>query len=301
VFDALLAALNATGAPTLLVFEDVHWADEATLDLLRFVGRRIVNVPALVVATYRDDEVGPVHPLRIVLGDLATFPGIRRVKLEPLSPAGVRELADFTDVDPDDLFRRTGGNPFFVTEVLAAGTREVPPNVRDAVLARAARLPPDARAVLDAAAVIGGRIEPWLIDGVSGAPPGGRSRSPVRLAKCSASGRCTPRVPKRHALQAARAGYDLADQHGQDTYILAELACWRTRVGDVFEPPSTASGPFALELCGDWRGARAQWLALGCPYEAAIACISGDEAARRDAAREMEALGASRSAAALAR
>jgi hypothetical protein len=95
------------------------------------------------------------------------------MKLAPLSPVGVRELASSSDVDPDDLFRRTGGNPFFVTEVLAAGTREVPPNVRDAVLARAARLPPDARAVLDAAAVVGGRIETWLIDSMSGAPPGG--------------------------------------------------------------------------------------------------------------------------------
>jgi transcriptional regulator with XRE-family HTH domain len=173
VFDALLTALNAADEPTLLVFEDVHWADEATLDLIRFIGRRIVKVPALVIATYRDDEVGPIHPLRIVLGDLATFPGFRRVKVAPLTRSGVRELAASSVLDPDDLFQRTAGNPFFVTEVLAAGTSDVPASVRDAVLARAARLSADARLVLDAAAVIGGRIEPWLIDRVSGAPPGG--------------------------------------------------------------------------------------------------------------------------------
>ncbi len=166
VFDALLAALHTSDRPTLLVFEDVHWADEATLDLLRFLGRRVAAVRALVVATYRDDEVGSTHPLRIVFGDLATFPAVRRLQLTPLSESAVRELAQGTDLDPAELYRQTGGNPFFVTEVVAAGTREVPPSVRDAVLARAARLPSHARPVLEAAAVIGGRIEPWLLDGV---------------------------------------------------------------------------------------------------------------------------------------
>ena len=166
VFNALLAALNAGDQPTVLVFEDVHWADEATLDLLRFLGRRVATVRALLVATYRDDEVGPAHSLRVVFGDLATFPAVRRLQLTPLSRAAVRELAQNTDLDPEELYRQTGGNPFFVTEVVAAGTREVPPSVRDAVLARAARLPAHGRAALEAAAVIGGRSEAWLLDGV---------------------------------------------------------------------------------------------------------------------------------------
>jgi transcriptional regulator with XRE-family HTH domain len=166
VFDALLAALSHGDRPTVLVFEDMHWADEATLDLMRFLGRRMAALRALLVVTYRDDEVGRAHPLRIVFGDLATFPAVRRLQLTPLSVAGVRELAQGTDLDPDELYRQTGGNPFFVTEVVAGGTREVPPSVRDAVLARAARLPAHARPVLEAAAVIGGRIEPWLLDGV---------------------------------------------------------------------------------------------------------------------------------------
>ena len=173
VFDALQAALNEGEPPTVLVFEDVHWADEATLDLLRFFGRRMAAVPALLVATYRDDEVGPVHPLRVVLGDLAAFPAIRRLQLTPLSEKAVRELARDTDIDPEELYHQTGGNPFFVTEVLAAGTREVPPSVRDAVLARAARLPPHSRAVLEAAAVIGGRIEAWLLEAVARVTDGG--------------------------------------------------------------------------------------------------------------------------------
>ncbi len=173
VFEAVRAALLLAKRPTVVVFEDVHWADEATLDLIRFLGRRLAALGALVVATYRDDELGPVHPLRIVLGDLATFPTVRRLQLAPLSEAAVRELAQSTDVDPEELYRQTGGNPFFVTEVLAAGTSEVPPSVRDAVLARAARLSPPGRAVLEAAAVIGGRIEASLLDAVAQAADGG--------------------------------------------------------------------------------------------------------------------------------
>src|SRR5919202_321770 len=70
LFSAFIGELQSR--PAIVVFEDVHWADEATLDLLRFLGRRIARTPALLVMTYRDDEVGPRHPLRIVLGDLAT-------------------------------------------------------------------------------------------------------------------------------------------------------------------------------------------------------------------------------------
>jgi predicted ATPase len=72
LFDATLAALTASGRPSVIVFEDVHWADETTLDLLRFLGRRVGATPALVIATYRDDETGAAHPLRTLLGDLAT-------------------------------------------------------------------------------------------------------------------------------------------------------------------------------------------------------------------------------------
>ena len=75
------------------MFEDVHWADEATLDLLRFLGRRIGNTRALLIATYRDDEVGSKHPLRILLGDLATSSSVRRIALQPLSEKAVTQLA----------------------------------------------------------------------------------------------------------------------------------------------------------------------------------------------------------------
>ena len=70
VFSGMLTELQ--DRPAIAVFEDVHWADEATLDLLRYLGRRIARTTALLVLTYRDDEIGPTHPLRTVLGDLAS-------------------------------------------------------------------------------------------------------------------------------------------------------------------------------------------------------------------------------------
>jgi DNA-binding CsgD family transcriptional regulator len=166
VFAALLGDLGE--AATLVIFEDAQWADEATLDLLQYLGRRLHTTRALLVVTFRDEEVGRGHPLTTVLGDLATLPSVRRMTLPPLSAAAVRRLAQGSGLDPDDLHRRTGGNPFFVTEVLASGARGIPMTVRDAVLARASRLSPPARRVLDAAAVIGVRLEPGLVDAVVG-------------------------------------------------------------------------------------------------------------------------------------
>jgi DNA-binding CsgD family transcriptional regulator/tetratricopeptide (TPR) repeat protein len=181
LFPALLERLAAPGVATVLVVEDAHWADAATLDLLRFLGRRLGAAPVLVVVTYRDDAVGPAHPLRLVAGDLATSAVVRRLRLAPLSRQGVAVLAGPHGLDPAALHERTGGNPFFVTEVLAAGDEAIPATVRDAVLARAARLPAAARAVLDAAAVVAPPVEPWLLAEAAGAPPAG-------LDECVAAG-----------------------------------------------------------------------------------------------------------------
>jgi DNA-binding CsgD family transcriptional regulator/tetratricopeptide (TPR) repeat protein len=158
VFGAFLAELSRGPGPTLAVVEDVHWADEATLDLLRFVGRRIASTRAVLLATYRDDE----GPLRLALGDLATSAGVHRFSLAPLSEGAVSILADGSGLDPLAVHRRTGGNPFFVTEVLAAGggaAPTLPPSVRDVVQARVARLSAAARATLEACAVVGPRVD----------------------------------------------------------------------------------------------------------------------------------------------
>ncbi|MHB8577369.1 MAG: ATP-binding protein, partial [Dehalococcoidia bacterium] len=168
VFAALLTELSTRNKPTIAVFEDVHWADDATLDLLRFLGRRLDGTRSVLLATYRDDEVGPRHPLRIALGDLATAAGVRRMKLPPLSEAAVRTLAAGSELDPAVLHRQTGGNPFFVTEALSAGGSGIPATVRDALLARVARLSAEGRAALEAAAVAGSRAEAWLVAEVLG-------------------------------------------------------------------------------------------------------------------------------------
>jgi DNA-binding CsgD family transcriptional regulator len=176
LFSAALEALRP--GPTVAILEDVHWADEATLDLLRFLGRRLDRTATLLLATYRDDEVGAHHPLRVVLGDVEAA---RRITLPPLSEEGVRALAGDSDLDPAALHRQTGGNPFFVTEVLAAGGAGVPESVRDAVLARAARLGSSARNLLDAAAVVGTRAELRVLEEVFEQPAGA-------LEECLAAG-----------------------------------------------------------------------------------------------------------------
>src|SRR5690606_6663654 len=120
------------------------------LDLLKYLGRRIQRTCSLLIATYRDDELGPRHPLRLLLGDLVMSPATRRVVLSPLSPDAVQHLVGARGLDAAALHRQTGGNPFFINQVLAAkqdgsGQDEIPPTIRDAVLARAARLSPAGR------------------------------------------------------------------------------------------------------------------------------------------------------------
>lgn len=149
--------------PTVLVMEDIHWADEATLDVLRLLGRRIDQVPVFVIATYRDDELERSHPLRMVLGDLHGIEGIARMKIAPLSVAAVAELASAVGIDPRELHHKTGGNPFFVAEVLASGHERIPDTVRDAVLARAARLSDRARLLAEAVAAVPPQAEMWLL------------------------------------------------------------------------------------------------------------------------------------------
>jgi DNA-binding CsgD family transcriptional regulator len=166
VFAACVDQLGAQSA--LVIIEDLHWADEATLDLLRHLGRRIARTRSLLVASCRDDELGPTHPVRVLLGDLATA-GVQRLALRPLSIDAVRQLVADRPLDALALHQATGGNPFFVTEVLAAGGSRIPASVRDAVLSRSARLSASARAVLEMAAVAGPRVEAGLLDELAAA------------------------------------------------------------------------------------------------------------------------------------
>jgi DNA-binding CsgD family transcriptional regulator/tetratricopeptide (TPR) repeat protein len=155
LFQKLRDLIGST--PGLLVLEDLHWADEATLDALRFLARRIESAPVLVVVTYRHDEITARHPLTALLGDLATVSEVRRMLVPPLTVDGVARLvaASGDAVDPGALHLRTGGNAFFVTESLAVGGVALPATVSDAILARVARLTPAAQDVAAAAAIVG--------------------------------------------------------------------------------------------------------------------------------------------------
>jgi DNA-binding CsgD family transcriptional regulator len=148
---------------TILIVEDAHWADEATLDVLSLLGRRIESFPALIVVSYRGEELDRTHPLRTLLGDLRG-PSVHRLSAEPLSRDAVATLAKPYRLDPDKLYHATAGNPFYITEVLAARGDEIPETVRDAVLARTARLSAAATAVIEAVSIAVPQAEVWLLD-----------------------------------------------------------------------------------------------------------------------------------------
>jgi DNA-binding CsgD family transcriptional regulator/tetratricopeptide (TPR) repeat protein len=146
--------------PTAVVIEDVHWADDATLDLITVVGRRVASLPAVLVLTLRDCEVAAGDRLRLVLGTLPAD-ATRHLTLAPLSAAAVAEIAG---QDAARIYAATNGNPFFVTELVAARPGTVPRSVRDAVLARSARLGRTAQRLLQLISVVPGRVDAERLD-----------------------------------------------------------------------------------------------------------------------------------------
>ncbi len=167
LFAAVLEELGHGSLPTVVVIEDIHWADEATLDLIKFLARRIQRRQAILILTYRDDELGRGHPLHLVLGDLPAR-DVTRLRLPPLSEAAVAALAQQAGRPVEKLYTTTGGNPFFLTEVLASHASGVPTSVHDAVLTQVARLSQKARSVLELVAVVPTKIEWWVVEAVSG-------------------------------------------------------------------------------------------------------------------------------------
>lgn len=234
LFKAFLDELRSPSRPRLVIIEDLHWSDEATLDLVRYLGRRLEGFRASLVLTYRDDEVGAGHAVRRLLGDLAKVPNVRRVHVPPLSLAAVRELVADRDMDPADVHRRTGGNAYFVTEALAMEGEGVPARAGDAVLARAARLSPPAMRALELCAISRRQVELGLLCGLS---------SPDAVDECCATGLLTAvrdQVAFRHEI--AREAVEGAVPAGCRRRLHAELLSaldtrWRATVD---EPPQTA-------------------------------------------------------------
>ena len=209
LFPQLFARLQQADAPTVLIVEDLHWADVGTLDFIRFLGRRITLCPVLLVISFRDDEVGRDHALRRVLGELPSD-RVKRIELSPLSINAVRELTAGSERDAEKLLQITGGNPFFVSEILSdIDTEEtrVPESVQDAVASRLARLDEQHRAFLEALSVIPVPIHPqlhgrwieghdmWLEQslalGILVSDSDGRLRFRHELARLATSQRCS--------------------------------------------------------------------------------------------------------------
>jgi DNA-binding CsgD family transcriptional regulator len=167
LYRRLLAMLR-DGQHWVWVIEDAHWADGATLDLMRFLARRIAALPLLLVVSYREEEVAGAHPLAIALGDVARCAAVHRLELKPLSREAVTVLAAGSGVNAHELHELTGGNPFFVTEVLAngvdaSGSNALPRSVSEAVAGRLAQLSAQARETVQAAAVCGPRAGEALV------------------------------------------------------------------------------------------------------------------------------------------
>jgi DNA-binding CsgD family transcriptional regulator len=222
LFSQALERFDRPESATLVVIEDLHWGDDATLDLVRFLGRRLRSTRILLLVTARDDAAPGRERLRRAL---ATVPpdDVVRVAVAPLSLAAVARLAGAAGVNTAELYRLTGGNPFFVGELLRAGQRGgPPPSVRDAVLTRADRLPAASRRVLDAASILPGAAETATLRAICG---------PVAdegIEACIAAGMLEPRgdgCAFRHELarRAVEGALSPATRRALNSFALAHL------------------------------------------------------------------------------
>ncbi len=155
LFAGILDAL--THRSTVVLIEDAHWADDATADFLLFVARRVDEVAAMIVVTYRDDERDTRGVLSRLTGELLRLGTVRRLPVRPLTADGIANLTADSVLDPTDVLRRTSGNAFFVAELLAAGTDDST-TIRDVVLSRYSRLSAAGRRVADVASQLGIRF-----------------------------------------------------------------------------------------------------------------------------------------------
>lgn len=217
-FQTLIETSRLSGS--VFVIEDIHWADNATMDFLKYVGRRVKRTHCLILASYRDDEVGPNHPLNFVIGDLPRNQ-TSRISLAPLSTQAIAEMGGCDDRQAEQIFDVTGGNAFFVHELLSSADKGVPGTVTDAILAKASRLGTEARLLLNLVSVAPGKCELPILE--SAFP-----NAPELVDQCTDQGLLTAGpgfVAFRHEI--ARLAIEDALPAGQrsrwNAHILAEL------------------------------------------------------------------------------
>ncbi len=193
--------LASAGAPVLIVLDDLQWADSSSLSLLRHLFGTVGHLGCLIIGTYRPSDLGPGHPLAVLLADLHREPAVQRVDLGGLGDHEILELIETTagyELDEDgvglahSLRRETDGNPFFVAELLrhlaesgaiaqdASGRYSLtshldelalPQSIRDVIGQRVARLGPDVHRTLATASVIGRTFDLEVLSAVAGTDP----------------------------------------------------------------------------------------------------------------------------------
>ncbi len=278
-FSALLTAIREHDGLSVLVIEDLHFADEATLDLVGHLSRRLHRLATLVIATYRDDGLAENHALREAVGEASTQRSTRRISLPPLTSAAIEELSAGTGHPADEVHVLTGGNPFFVAEVLRSEGDELPASARDAVLARAERLTPTGREVLDAAALIGERVEFALLERVTGATDEALDE-PVRAGLLIADG---PLLRFRHEIARRAVGVEVSPRRAAALHTGILAALQDLGVSDDARLAHHAAGAFDAEStvrharrAGDRSAALASRREAVAQYERALRFVPAD-------------------------
>ena len=167
VQEAVLTLLSRRLRPTILIIEDTQWADESTLDAIRYLGRRVARTNGVILLTYRDSEVDLDHPLRQVIGDLPAT-AVVRMPLEPLSAKAIAAMIGEGHHDVAAVLHQTDGNPLYVTEMLAWDSDDVPSSIHEMVVARASKASPGAEQLLAVVSVVPGEAERDLVASLVG-------------------------------------------------------------------------------------------------------------------------------------
>ncbi|MFL5840861.1 MAG: AAA family ATPase [Thermoleophilaceae bacterium] len=272
LFELLLAVLRRLGedAPVLLVIEDAHWADTSTRDFVSFLARNISSERLAVVVTYRVDELGADHPLRSLLGELIRCGPVETLTLERLGRDDVEQLLEHVlgEVPPlalvDEVFTRSGGNPFFAEELVAAQAgddgQRLPASLRDALLLRVEALPDDSVELLKRLAVLGRPAGDKLL-GLLAELDEARRSSALRAALTAhilSQRRPDETFDFRHALVREALSGELLP--GERTALHRTIA----------ETLARAEAGTAAELAHHWHAAGVLGAALGASIEAGL-------------------------------
>jgi DNA-binding CsgD family transcriptional regulator len=274
LFELLLGVLQRLGedAPVVAVIEDLQWADRSTLDLLGFLIRNLGRARVLEICTYRSDELHRGHPLRPFLVELDRRRSIERIELPPFTPPEIAEqLEQIGGERPDpalvrSIYERSEGNAFFAEELFAAarhgGTRELPPTLREILLARVDRLAPAGQAILRVASVAGRRVSEGLLAAVSPMSSDGRVRG-LRDA-----------VAQQVLVLEAGAGYAFRHALQREAVYGELLPAERTELHAAYARALSGSESATGEVAYHWREARDLPRALVASIEAGHAAES---------------------------